>query len=128
MAISLLESDTYWIVRLEGEITGQQLLEAACQIGEREAALPVTYSRLVDLSRATAVNLNFSVLAELSKVRELAKLKNPIKSAIWASNPVQYGFARMYQTLSQNPNLEVQVFNDLESADAWLKSAVPATV
>jgi hypothetical protein len=80
------------------------------------------------LSRATAVNLNFSVLAELSKVRELAKLKNPIKSAIWAANPVQYGFARMYQTLSQNPNLEVQVFNDLESADAWLKSAIPATV
>lgn len=47
-------------------------------------------------------------------------LKNRVKSAIVAQRPVDYGMARMFEMLIQNPQIEVRVFRDGESARQWL--------
>jgi len=55
------------------------------------------------------------------------RLKNYIKSAIVANNPSQFGFARMFQTLNDNPQIEIRIFPAAESAMEWL-TATPSTV
>jgi len=37
-----------------------------------------------------------------------------------ASKPAQFGYARMYQTLNENPNIELELFINREKAMAWL--------
>jgi hypothetical protein len=39
-----------------------------------------------------------------------------------ALTQVQYGFARMFQTLNDNPRIEIEIFGDCESAQRWLNA------
>jgi hypothetical protein len=50
--------------------------------------------------------------------RRTQRFANSIKSAVVASRPVQVGFARMYQTLNTNPQVEIQIFAALAEAEA----------
>ena len=51
------------------------------------------------------------------------RLANPIKTAILASNLVQFGFARMFQALNDHPQIVVAIFGDDEDALRWLQRA-----
>ena len=59
----------------------------------------------------------------VAETRRRATLRNPIKSAIIASGIVHFGFARMFQTLNDNPQIVVAIFGDDESALQWLRLA-----
>ena len=91
--------------------------EAASQI-EAEAA--ISPDRIIDISAVESMNLNFADMQALVKLRRAAPLKNNVKSAIVALTPVQYGFARMFQTILENPKITVEIFMDQDSARAWI--------
>jgi hypothetical protein len=59
----------------------------------------------------------------VAETRRRATLRNPVKSAIIASDIVRFGFARMFQTLNDNPQIVVAIFGDDESASQWLRLA-----
>ncbi len=51
-----------------------------------------------------------------------ARLVRTHKLAIVTSQTIIYGMARMYQTLTQKNIAEVNVFRDIEKAQAWISS------
>jgi hypothetical protein len=47
----------------------------------------------------------------------------PIRSALVANRPVQFGFARMFEMLNDNPRIQIRIFGNLEEAQRWLRSS-----
>jgi len=56
-------------------------------------------------------------------VQKLAKQRAEItySNTILATNDFQMGFARMYQTVNDNPQLTIKIFKDKAKAIKWLK-------
>jgi hypothetical protein len=69
------------------------------------------------------LDLDFPKMEAVASRRRKAPLKNKVKSAIVAPRLDQFGFARMFATLNDNPNIEIQIFNDRDRALEWLGGA-----
>jgi hypothetical protein len=48
--------------------------------------------------------------------RKAQTLANPVKSAAVAPQPVHVGFARMFQTLNEHPQITIEIFSSLRDA------------
>jgi len=107
--------------KMSGVITVPDLLALADKVAEFEAQLPVTPHRIADLSEGTVNDYNCVELNAFAAKRRTARLKNQVKSAIVAGDAVQYGFARMYQTLNDHPDIRIEVFQSEAPALAWLR-------
>jgi hypothetical protein len=99
----------------------------------------VTIDELVSARRALAANPNFDrsfpVIAdlrgvtefvfgmrELESFAEMTKAQRSKITAIVVSNPMEYGYARMFQTLRENTDYPTgQIFYDMGSALRWVK-------
>lgn len=107
-------------VVLFGAVTGAELQSLAAELEKIEQALPVTPNRLTDLSQLSGSELSFPDVFAIADRRKAQKIANPVKSAFVAPNAVNIGFARMYQTLNDHPQIEIQIFSSLEDAETWL--------
>jgi hypothetical protein len=103
-----------------GEVTAVDLRESAKQLRIEEDRLPVCPDRLTDITLVDGRNMNFLTIEELAAQRRTAALKNKVKSAILTQTTLQYGLARMFQTLNDNPMIEIAIFKDRDAALAWL--------
>ena len=122
MAIEVKIADQVLCATFHGEVGIGDLLEfseAARQI-ETESGEALNY--LTDLSAVKSTDLDFGAIQEFAAIRMTLRLKNRVKSAVVAPRPLQLGFARMYQTLSNHPQINLQIFKDRETAWAWLKA------
>ena len=108
-------------VRFQGPISCEHLQNSLYELEKIEAVATVTPYRLFDLSLADTALCNFEVLDALAERRRQARLKNPIKSAIYAPTDLQFEYSRMFQMLNDNPKIEVRVFRHLVAAEKWLE-------
>lgn len=110
------------VVRLTftGELRSADLMEIAQKISDIEAESEVTPHRMTDLSKVTGIDVNFQGMELFAEQRRKAPLKNPVKSAIIAPTPLLYGFARMFQTLNDHPEIEIKIFDEMTAAIRWL--------
>lgn len=106
-----------------GTLTNADLSRAAAELAEVEAASDVLPPRSIDLRPIDRLEIDFAGVYAVAETRRRATLKNPIKSAIIAADIVHFGFARMFQTLNDNPQVVVAIFGDDESALQWLRVA-----
>ncbi|HEX2854014.1 MAG TPA: hypothetical protein VHO24_12310 [Opitutaceae bacterium] len=90
--------------------------------------MPVSPDRITDMSRVSGITLDFTAMEAFAAKRRNAPLKNRVKSAIVAPQPLQFGFARMYQTLNENRDIVIELFRDEASALQWLEASVPVEV
>lgn len=121
MPITIRNRGDLLVVAFSGVITKSELLKGAQEMAELEAREPVTPSRLNDLTAVTDLEIEFETMHQFSLLRKESPLKNATRSAIVVSNDLQFGFARMYQTMNGNPQLEIRVFRDQAEALAWLE-------
>ncbi|MEO7413145.1 MAG: STAS/SEC14 domain-containing protein [Opitutaceae bacterium] len=124
MPISITREGELLVAKFQGCITTVEFLQSGREMNEIEQREPATPDRIIDLSETNGINLNFKTIDDFAQTRELSQLKNPAKSAIVAPGDLQFGLARMYQTMNRNPRLEVQVFRDQAAALAWLRPKV----
>jgi hypothetical protein len=109
------------LIRLSGVMHDDDLLELLRFVQAAESRPPQTPHRLTDLSGLTELHLTFNGMSERIPLRRAMKFPNEFKSAIVAPDLVQFGFARMFQTLNDHPQIEIQVFRDLDSGRAWVE-------
>jgi hypothetical protein len=103
-----------------GKYTAQDIRKWAETVGKWESQLEVAPDRITDLSAANVSDLLSSEVLDFAVQRRGAKLKNRVKSAIIAPDPVQFGLARIFQTCGENPDIELRLFKDSESAYKWV--------
>src|SRR4051812_41454997 len=105
---------------LFGIVTLEDLLSAGEEARRIEAEAPVSPPRITDMSQVDDLDLDYWRMEEFAARRRIAPLKNKVRSAIVAPSQVQYGFARMFQTLNDNPLIEIRIFSETVAAEQWV--------
>lgn len=117
-----MESDLF-VVEMSGAITTRDFIRLAEEVLAFERTQQTTPNRLTDISRVTHLAVNYAEIERVAHLRRASLPANPIRSAVFASTPMQFGMARMFQSLNNHPGVTVEVFRDLPSALAWLRES-----
>jgi hypothetical protein len=121
MPIAIEHNGEFLVIKMTGLIALPDLLAQADELAAIEARLSVTPHRITLLPSGGIGDMTFGDLHVFATKRRAVRMKNPVKSAIVAADAVQFGFARMYQTLNENPDITVEIFQSEEPALAWLR-------
>jgi len=73
------------------------------------------------MTGVTELQIGYPGVRALADRRRAATFPNPFKSAIVGRVPAQAGMARMFQTLNDNPQITIEVFDDEAAALEWLR-------
>jgi hypothetical protein len=120
MPFDLTVVDGIICLTFNGALSSDDLWRVSDLYAKIEAESKVSPDRMADISLVDKVELDFGAVEAVAAVRRGTMLKNKVKSAILAPKPVLYGFARMFQTLNDNPQITMELFRDKESCWAWL--------
>jgi hypothetical protein len=122
MPFEIEDHPRFLLVRLLPVLTRDDLVRAATGLAQVEAMLSRHKNRITDLSPLDAIEVSFADVEMVAKMRRELKLAAPIRSAFIAPRPIQFGFARMFQTLNDNPQILIEIFDDEPTALAWLRA------
>jgi hypothetical protein len=108
-------------IELTGALGPEDLERLRVAVEAFEAGCAEPPDRIFDLGALEGITIGFDDLNALA-VRRHSTLPRPIRSALIATSPIQLGYARMYQTVSEHPLLTVRVFPTRAGALDWLSS------
>lgn len=107
--------------RLSGRVTGAELNDCCEEILSHEQQAAVVPHRVTDMTGAGELAVSYPEISALVAKRRKLRFPNRFKWAIIAGTPLQLGYARMFQTLSdENPQIAVRIFPDAASAEQWI--------
>jgi hypothetical protein len=112
------------VITLAGVLTPADLQAAAEDIRALEAGGTHTPHRLIDLRGITEAAIGYAEMANLAEWSRARPLASPIRSAMLVSQPVQLGFARMFQILNEHPQITMRIFEDEVAARLWISGGL----
>lgn len=119
MALKVECRDKIIRVTASGVISWSDVLGMGEVIRELEVKHTPSPHRLLDLSGATGVDIDFAAVAAFASARNRDVLKNRVRVAVCAPTDMHFGIARMFQTLVTNPQIELKVFRTMKEAERW---------
>jgi hypothetical protein len=111
------------VISLHGTVTETDLDAVADAVLGIEHGGTIAPPRLTDLRGITEAAFGYQEMARLADRVKERPLELPVRSAILVSQPVQLGFARMFQILNTHPQVTLRIFEDEASAHEWLAGA-----
>lgn len=121
MPFEIHDEGGYYFARLFGVLDQTDLDAVTAEVERLEDV--ATKDRLTDLTALERIDVGFEEVFALALKRAQRPIPSPIRSALVASKPVQFGFARMFQMLNDNPRIQIRIFSGLEEAEQWLRSS-----
>jgi hypothetical protein len=122
MPFEISDEGNFHSARLFG-VLDRADLNALIEQVERLEDQGLLADRLTDLTALDRIDVGFEEVFALAMKRGERKVLTPIRSALVANRPVQFGFARMFQMLNDNPRIQIRIFGNLEEAQRWLHSS-----
>ena len=107
-------------VALKGRITASDLVALAAESKNYEHDVEVIPHRITDMTGVEELAIHYPDISALAAKRSPLRFPNAFKSAIIARDTHHVGYARMFQTLNHNPQIEVRIFPDEASASEWI--------
>jgi hypothetical protein len=120
MPFSITEDADYLTASFSGIVTAGDVLGLAAAAWGIEKSRELIPHRITDLSGVENMDVDFTVILRAAENRKNKTFANPFKSAFVAPRDHQLGFVRMFQTLNDHPQIEIRIFRDRPSAEAWL--------
>lgn len=111
------------VLRLFGRVSGEDLMQIAKSAMDIDESGNVIPHRITDLSGMESVDFGFIDMESFAQKRRTSRLPHPVRSAIFAPEPLQFGYARMFQTLNDHPEIDIALFTDWNSALAWVNAS-----
>lgn len=105
---------------LSGHLTETEIGEVGRELALLEADYPNTPNRLTDLSGIEKGDLPYAAIQERARKNRGRVYANKFKSAIVAPRALDYGLTRIYQTLSEHPQVDLQIFKSRAEAEEWI--------
>lgn len=107
--------------KVSGELDIALVNEWLKKLQEQEASSTLNLNRFYDIREINGVNLNFDELVSVAQ-RRLGGYKSTeaTRSAFWVSTPLNYGIARMYQSLNDGTPFKIGVFYKLDEVAEFL--------
>ena len=122
MPVEMSAGADYIMARFFGAVSPADLQALADQTHTIEARHQVP-NRLTDLTAVERFEFDFTAVSALADRRRAVRFQAPIRSAIIAVAPVAIGFSRMFQTLNDNPQIEIRIVSSREEAEVWFGEA-----
>jgi hypothetical protein len=122
MPFEIRDEGKYHYARLSGFLDRAELDAMTSEVERLEDA-GVLIDRITDLTSLDRIDVGFEEVFAVAQRRAERKVSAPIRSALVANRPVQFGFARMFQMLNDNPRIQIRIFGNLEEAQQWLHSS-----
>src|SRR5260221_3758303 len=110
-------------ITLSGNFTHHDLTALAKETASAERSYDSAPNRMTNAQPCTHLELTFRDVLGFVHERLRLEFPNSCKSAIVAKDVVHYGFARMYETLNDHPQVVTVVFADEADALKWLSHA-----
>ncbi len=107
-----------------GTLTPSDLLGVGLALARHQHDLGREPDRLVDLSGVEATGVAFKLVMAAARYRRIEHFPNAFRSALFAPTETSHGFARIFQTINKNPQIEIRVFASMNEAEAWLGESV----
>ena len=120
MPFELTEMPGYFVARCYGIVSPADLAEMVRRAIEVESRHPDGVDRIADFRDVEVFNIQYATVSDFAKKRREQTFPRLIKSALVADRPVAMGFARMYQTILNHPQVELRIFPTMEEALAWV--------
>ena len=114
------------VVVLSGTVEAADLHEIASEIIALEEGGTNTPNRLIDVRAIEDATVGYQDMARLADRSRARPLSAKIRSAILVGQPVQLGYARMFQILNDHPQITVRIFEDELAARVWLATGEPS--
>lgn len=108
-------------IEFSGTFTNQDLSAGAMDVAEFEESSGLIPHRIADLRPVGRLEIDFIGVLTLAEARRKRQFNNPFKTAIIAPDQARFGFARMYQTLNDHPQIVIAIFGDEAEAVNWLR-------
>ena len=108
------------VVRYFGIVTESDLVGSANDVIALEDHGRAPRPRLTDLRAASDSPIGYAEVANIADRVGHRPLSSTIRSAFLVDKPVQFGFARMFQTLNEHPQVTIRIFEDEAAARRWL--------
>jgi hypothetical protein len=84
-----------------------------------ESSQEAPFDRYADLSGLTHIRLGIEHI--IHSARRRRKVKQPVKMALFANNPISFGVAHSYELLMYDAMIEVRAFKKRTGAAEWLE-------
>lgn len=105
----------------EGDYTAQDLkdlLVAAISDPRTRPGIPT----LMDIRRSEATRTNDELVSIVDFLGSKRDRSVPLRCAVVATGDLRFGLSRMVSVYVERYGVELRVFRDVESAEAWLRS------
>jgi hypothetical protein len=79
-------------------------------------------NRIEDMRELHGIKIGFDELMDFTENLRTIQLPHGVKTAILTGNSLQYGIARMFQTILEHPQMEIKVFSHEEEACKWVSA------
>ena len=82
------------------------------------------FNRFVDLTKISGISVNYENLRPVAQTRQTYYINNftrEVKMGFYVNNPLAFGMARMYQSLSDDKYMEVKISESLDEVAEFLK-------
>ena len=120
MAVRFEHDGPIFVIRLFGTVEPADLKTIADEVIAMESRVAEAPPRLADFRDVDDVKIGFVEMFAFAERGTSRPLSNPVRSALIVGQPLQLGFARMFETLNTHPMVTVRIFDDETSARGWL--------
>lgn len=84
-----------------------------------ESIQEAPFDRYTDLSGLTQIRIGIDHIIHTARRRR--SVRQPVKTALFADNPMSFGIAHSYELLMYNAMIEVRAFKERVAAAQWLE-------
>ena len=119
MPFKLTTPGAILFARIYGVFTAPELNHLADEAEIAEASHSISLDRITDLTAVERFEVGFREIYYFAIRRSVQRFSRIVKSAIVVRDPVQYGMARIYEELNENPQIDVRVLRSAREATEW---------
>jgi hypothetical protein len=120
MSYSIDTSTKFIRVTYSGTLDNNDIhgvLKDSLIVGENELNL---INRIEDMRELHGIKIGFDELMDFTENLRTIELPQTVKTAILTSNLLQYGIARMFQTILEHQQMKIKIFSNEKEAYNWL--------
>jgi hypothetical protein len=126
MPFELTTSDAVMFARVFGVFTAPELNHLAWEAEIAEASHPVSLDRITDLTAVERFEVGILDIYYFAVRRGAKRFSRVVKSALIVQEPEQFGIARVYETLNENPQIRIRILRSLTEAKEWFADPMRA--
>src|SRR5262245_33243331 len=100
MPFEIIREPAFFRLVLIGRVTREEVMAMGLAVRQLEEAGGRVGNRLTDVSQVEISEITAEDIHSFARRRREALYPNKFRNAIYAPNPLQFGYARMFQTLA----------------------------